>query len=154
LSLIDHTISHRLAPVCRVTNSGAQTITTATLTPITFDTEIFDPYGMHSTTSNTSRITVATPGYYMIEGLLSFNVSSGGRRVAYLKVNNATFIDANEPDVVADGTAAPALKVCTIYYMSSGNYVELIAYHTKGSDVSTVASGAHVVHLSAIWLAP
>jgi hypothetical protein len=50
---------------CRVYNSGNQTISNATWTDLTFDSELYDTDTMHDTSSNTNRITFTTAGVYV-----------------------------------------------------------------------------------------
>ena len=52
-------------PLCIVRSTANQSLANATDTAITFDTEHVDALGMHSTSSNTDRITVVTPGRYL-----------------------------------------------------------------------------------------
>lgn len=61
-----HTESARVS----VYNSANQSITTGSVTTLTWNSENFDPAGMHSTSVNTDRLTVAVPGTYRISGHL------------------------------------------------------------------------------------
>lgn len=49
---------------CKVYNSGTQTPTVTTWTPVTFDSEEWDTASYHSTSSNTSRIVAPSTGKY------------------------------------------------------------------------------------------
>ena len=56
---------------CRVYNSSDVSISTSTSTTISFPSETFDTNGFHSTSTNTSRITIPTgyAGYYRIDSV-------------------------------------------------------------------------------------
>src|SRR4051794_16526480 len=53
-------------PSCAVYNDAAQSIPDGALTALTFNTEHFDTDSIHSTSSNTSRLTCQTAGIYVI----------------------------------------------------------------------------------------
>lgn len=53
-------------PACLLSTSGAQTISNNTLTKVTWDIETYDTASMHSTSSDTSRITATVAGIYIV----------------------------------------------------------------------------------------
>lgn len=69
---------------CRVRNNAAISIPNNTTTALTFNTEAFDTDGMHSTVSNTGRITIATGGKYIIGYNLEFAGNVNGLREAFI----------------------------------------------------------------------
>ncbi len=75
----------------RVTHSAAQSISSDTATTLAFDTEsgqgLYDTGGYHDNTTNNSRLTVTTPGYYAFGAMISFDENAtGGRYLRVLKV--------------------------------------------------------------------
>src|SRR5690349_16628255 len=80
-----------LAPaLCRVRATAGQSIANNAFVSLNFDAEDVDTTGMHSTVSNTSRITAVYPGWYGAAGGHSF-VAAGGaatsRRMSQYAVN-------------------------------------------------------------------
>lgn len=59
-------------PQCSVRSTVAQAISTNTLTVLTANTEFYDTDAMHSTISNTSRITANTAGRYSAEACINW----------------------------------------------------------------------------------
>ena len=47
---------------------------------VTFDTERFDTDTIHSTSTNTSRLTINTGGKYLIGGAVTFTANATGQR--------------------------------------------------------------------------
>lgn len=123
----------------RVKNSGAQTLTTATVTALTFDTETIDTDGIHSTSSNTSRLTPTTPGQYRIAGCVGFASNATGFRSVGIRLNGTTFLAVHsQPAVNGDVTN---INVSTTYNLAVGDYIELTAYQNSGGNLDTVVLG-------------
>ncbi len=76
---------------CSLTKSAAQTISNATTVSITFDTEEFDTDAYHSTSSNTSRITIPSGkgGKYLFVMTANFAGNTTGQRLLMLYKNGA-----------------------------------------------------------------
>lgn len=116
-------------PVCRVTTSTVQTTssTAGTLTVIQFDTEAFDVYGMHSTTTNNSRITIPTGwgGYYLAFGRARINVGSA-QLVTQFAVNGNQVGSSADRSIGFGPSAQGAFgKVFDILQLNANDYVEL-----------------------------
>jgi hypothetical protein len=127
-------------PQVRVTNSGTQSIPNGTDTALTFDTETFDTDSMHSTVSNTSRLTCQTPGLYHITGGAEFSTNATGLRACVIKINGSTPIGFGTS--VPGSSVSSALNRLTanmIYRLSAGDYVEFMVHQTSGAALSTVA---------------
>lgn len=107
---------------CRVYKASGQSIGT-TLTVLTFDTESYDTDTYHDNTTNNSRITIPSTGYYRITGLVTTGANAiarcafrvdGTTQIAVVGVGNAGASTANGTVLVTD------------YYLTSGQYVELL----------------------------
>lgn len=137
-------------PSCRVTKASAQTLATGTNTAITFDTERYDTDSMHSTSSNTSRITFTTAGLYIVGGSVEFASSgTGSYRQLGVRLNGATFI--------AWALQAPAslvnkLTVATTYKFAAGDYIELLAEHNHGANLDISKVGNYSPEFYATWI--
>lgn len=123
----------------RVYNSSAIAISNATGTKLTFDSEIYDTDGIHSTSSNTGRLTCVTDGIYSIGGNIQWQGNNTGRRLFSIVLNNTTSI----ADVrVLSGAAGndPAQNISTQYSLVAGDYVELSVYQDSGGSLNILAS--------------
>ncbi len=137
-------------PACRAYRTTAQALTTGAATAIAFDAERYDTAAMHSTSVNTSRITIVTAGLYLLTGEVSFASNVTGVREMFLQVNGATrIVDANATAVNGDSTR---LGVSTVYKLAAADYVELIAYQTSGGNLNVDTIGNHSPEMSATWI--
>lgn len=132
---------------CRVNRSSVQSIPNSALTAIAFPNEDFDSGGMHSTGSNTSRITVPSGqgGVYYIGGFVVWGSNNTGQRFATILKNSVT-------QVAIDRRQALGASECTLAVMdtaNAGDYYELAVLQDSGGALD-VASG---VKFFAKWMA-
>lgn len=122
-------------PACRVSKTNI-TIPTGTLTTISFDAEAFDTDSMHSTVTNTSRITINTAAKYLIHATGTWAAGGTGYRMIMLR-KNGTDIDPSSR-MTTQATGAGDNASCSLVWADAyavGDYLELRAYHTQGADL-------------------
>lgn len=124
---------------CRVYNDAAITVSTATDTALTFNSERYDNGGLHSTSSNTSRITVGRAGKYLIIGNATYAANGTGVRYLSIRLNGATYI--GEMAILPSASNSLTLIVTTIYHLAASDYVELLAYQNSGGNLNIAATG-------------
>jgi hypothetical protein len=121
----------------KVFQTADQSMSNATFTAITFNSETFDTDGFHSTSVNTSRLTVPSgkAGYYLVSAQLAYNGNPTGQRQAEVTVNAsggfAKFIQLN-----AGSSYVPQPKGVTILNLAVGDYVELNGYQDSGGALT------------------
>jgi hypothetical protein len=115
----------------RLTKSGTQSLTNNTAAKITWDTETYDTDGFHSTSTNTSRITIPSgkAGYYSITatGAIAGN-ATGQRYFAFYKNGSLELIFARAAGYSAD----TALSGTAIFNLAETDYIELEAFQNSG----------------------
>lgn len=123
----------------RVYNAGSIAVATATLQYMTFDSEVRDDGGLHSTSSNTDRLTALVSGWYYAWGCLAFEANAAGYRVTTIRLNaGATSLSSHVfPAASGNATVAPVGTLC---YLAAGDYIRLGAYHTAGVTLNIEAS--------------
>lgn len=136
-------IARRLNPVlpqARVYNNAAISVANATLQALTFNSERFDSGGMHSTTGNTSRLTVPITGLYLIGATLGWDANATGYRGLHFRINGATYIATN---MTASVTAARPVfhATTTLYQLAASEYVEAVVEQGSGGALNVQASG-------------
>ena len=120
----------------RVNNSALQTISNNTLTVVTFDEERYDTDTIHSTSSNTGRLTATTAGKYVITAHAIFASNTTGRRFLSIRLNGTTSIAEAEWDTnQGDQTR---MNLATIYELSATDYVEMLVFQTSGGNLDVV----------------
>ena len=119
---------------------------------ITFNSERFDTDGMHSTSTNTSRLTIVTQGLYAFWGTAGFAASATGYRQLGIRVDGSTFIAVN--GVPNNGSGAGVLlSVAGAYYLNAGQYVELCAWQNSGGTLSIASGAAYTPEFTAARMA-
>lgn len=128
----------------RLSRSGNQTINTGSgaLTTLLFDTETFDSNTLHSTSSNTGRITIAVAGLYRLYAFIRWIASNTtGITEVTIRVNGTTVIDFDDQPSVTSVNRTQHLY--TEYRLAVGDYVEVAVYQTTGGDQAVSSTGTH-----------
>jgi len=120
------------AVLCRM--SGNQTISNTTWTLLNFDEETFDTDGMHDNSTNNSRLTAQSAGYYWIYSLVSWSSAGTGGRTARILYNGSDVISnfTNDANASRDMTQRNGV----LYYLAVNDYVEMQVYQNSGSSTS------------------
>lgn len=136
---------------CWVYNSANISVATSgTPQALTFNSEQYDSNGMHSTVSNTSRITIQKDGYYNFYGHAAWAGNATGYRELKVVKNGTTDIWIVRQDgqgastVVHQGIAVPPFSSTT------GDYYELYATQTSGGALNALTSGVYGIAFAAM----
>jgi hypothetical protein len=136
---------------CRIYNSAAIGIVSATPTALTFDSERYDRQGCHSTTVNTSHLTFPTGwgGLWDIGGCVDWASNATGYRQVYIRLNGTTVLAMVTYPVVA--AIQCDMNVSTTYAVAANDYVELVVTQTSGAGLNIVASPSQSPEFWATW---
>jgi hypothetical protein len=121
-------------PGCSVFDSGTQSIADLTQTAMLADSENFDNDAMHSTVTNTSRITCQTAGRYLLTANVSFVANATGRREVRFRVNGSTII--NGILYTSHGTDIWRGSVCRTVVLNATDYVECMVHQNSGAALT------------------
>lgn len=126
-----------------VNNSANQNIPSAETTVLTFNTESYDTDTMHSTVSNTGRLTATTAGKYHIGSVVTiFNDGTGGFVDFDIRLNGGPVIARQTYRMVEASNDYIGVQIHTDYNMAANDYVEVTAYQGSGGTKRTnVGSG-------------
>lgn len=128
---------------CSLYQSAAQSIPASTYTAVTFDSETFDTDAFHSTSSNTSRITIPTgkAGKYMFTRQINWAGAIGaGSFVAFkLYKNGADWASYGGYAMTSNGQMANATAV--IADAAEGDYFEMYVYQNTAGSANTSSGG-------------
>ncbi len=127
------------AIAARAYNSVNLSINNATPTALTFDSERFDTDGIHSTASNTGRLTCVTAGKYVITGHVQFDNNATGFRTISIRLNAGATIIAAQASNAVNGDSTN-LSITVIYDLATNDYVQLYVYQNSGVALNVVAS--------------
>lgn len=137
-------------PFCKLTNSAVQSVANNSVTTaLTWNTEVEDTHGWHSTSSNTSRITPNVAGWVELRSIIHFAGNVNGRRAAVAKLNGGT---ANYGEIKAATSASGVSTIIVAEYEVNGStdYLEVFGFQDSGGAINT----ADIVntYFSVTWL--
>lgn len=137
----------------RAYNSAAISVANATLITLTLNSERWDSDTIHSTSTNTSRLTCNTAGKYLITANVAYDINATGYRVTRILLNGVTEIarDMRMPVTASDYTAC---IVTTIQDLTVTDYIEVQAYQTSGGALNVQSVGNYSPELSMVWEGP
>jgi hypothetical protein len=139
-------------PLCRMRQTVAQSLTSGADTAITFDTEDVDYDNGHSTTTNTSRYTAGTAGWYAAYGIVAFAANATGDRVVQLRINGTTLVPGRAHTLTNTvASAVYANSASWLVFLNAGDYVELIGTQISGGALNTSVASSAVSVLAVEW---
>ena len=117
-------------PACKVYKTGGASITDNTV--ITWDLERFDTDTMHSTVTNTGRITINTAGIYLVSFVYLVNFSGTiTKEQPQIRKNGGS----NAYNIkYGSGVTNTAHSMHTILNLAATDYVEALITFTGGSS--------------------
>jgi hypothetical protein len=129
------TIDERGVPAAKVYGSAHTAVPTGTAPVLSFDSESLDTDGMHDPTTNNSRITIKTPGLYLIGGTINWpNNTNGQREIVILK--NGAAIAASDMNA---GGNINWQQVSVVAMLAAGDYLEFMVFQNSGASLTPTA---------------
>lgn len=117
-------------PYCELTRTASQTITHDAATKVTWDSEVADTDGMHSTSSNTSRITIQRAGIYLVSAYIRWENNPYSNVRVEVFINNSATLTA-EKHTNMSGTETPRVQVAGVAKLAAGDYLEVEVQHVN-----------------------
>jgi hypothetical protein len=120
---------------CSIFNTST-TINNATDTLLTFDSELFDTNGFHSTSVNTGRITIPTgyAGKYLVTFAVRYISNSTGLRAMNIYKNNVSIVEAM--DLPGNSVTTSYLFRSVILTLAEADYLTFYTYQNSGSSMT------------------
>jgi hypothetical protein len=142
-------------PTCELRQTVAQSIANGgSGTAVNLDTEDIDNDGMHSTVTNTSRVTAQTAGRYQFGGGVVYAANATNRRICWWALNG-TAVTGSEAttagSAVAGGSTGPAARTKSVF-LNVGDYVELVAFQDSGGVLNTAVATFEMPSVFARWI--
>tara|TARA_R110002020_G_scaffold152949_3_gene332036 strand:- start:393 stop:1040 length:648 start_codon:yes stop_codon:yes gene_type:complete len=119
---------------CSVVRTANQTISNTTWTLVAFTSETFDTDTMHDNTTNNSRITAKTAGYYWITSQVAWDSNATGGRTSRIREGGDTVISNWTDD--ANGNRDIVQTNGVLWHLAVDEYVEVQVYQNSGGDRS------------------
>lgn len=145
---ISGTLTLSALPHCILRNAATQSIGDGAWTGMSFDTEDEDVGAMHSTASNSSRVTITSTGIYRLTATVYFNANSSGLRGLRFAKNDVTllptaaFAQGISVNGVGNGMCISALH----RFSTSGDWVTAQAFQNSGGNLNiSDSTAAHLM---------
>lgn len=122
-------------PACSVFHSAAVGTTNATILNLLANSENFDNNAMHSTVSNTDRITAQTAGRYLFFCTVTFAANATGARLVQFQKNGVTAFNMAHSAPTPSGRDTDLSGVRAID-MAVGDYVVVQARQDSGGALN------------------
>ena len=123
------------------------------VTTITFNNETFDTDGFHSTTTNTSRITIPSgkAGYYRVTAHLFMQAPTNETSEYQLRINKNGTLSSYLVWGPGDDAADTGTSINDVFNLAVGDYVEMAVYQNSGST-RTVTGSEIRTHFEATFI--
>jgi hypothetical protein len=157
-SLTVEATTHLQQPGCRLYHSADQSIPNDSPTIVAFDSEQWDRGDLHSTVTNNSRITINQTGKWAIGGNVVYAANNNGRRMMLLQIDGTTYSAAQGSAPFTSGggvgtvTSNYPISIADQIDLTSGQYVELVAYQTSGGSLNVLNHGTTSPAFWAIYM--
>lgn len=123
-------------PRCDLYQTTNLTITNQVITAVTWNSERYDTHSLHSTSSNTSRVTVPAgwAGVWLFTASVELSAGGAFDIILYLRKNGAN------TDIFARQTGANetfhSLTVAGMINLAVGDYVEVAVWQNVGGNAT------------------
>lgn len=125
--------------------TAPQSVADNTATALTANDENRDTDAMHSTVTNTSRVTANTAGLYTVNVAVLFAANATGRRAVDLRVNGTTTLNIDGRMTVTTGNSM-AVTGQRLLALEVGDYVECMVLQTSGGALNVTLNELGAVY--------
>jgi hypothetical protein len=146
-------------PAAKVTATAGQTIPNNQFRTLNFNSERYDTAGMHSLTSNNSRLTAPVTGIYAITVNIRWDDSGfGDRQLTLVKSGGPTPGTIGLAREAKNGSGppqdAPYQNISTVARLTAGEFVEASVVQGSGFNLALRKEVEMSPEFSMTWLAP
>jgi len=136
---------------CSLYKSANASITNATDTTVTFNSENYDTDGFHDTATNAERITIPAGkgGKYLITAKITYASNTTGIRGIYLYKNAAVFLTYNSGNLQVSGECNVLLSY--VVSLNATDYVYFQTYQNSGGALN-LNGGSELTTFQASYL--
>lgn len=142
---------------CSAFNSAGLALTTAVLTNVTFDSEVFDVGGMHDFSTFPGRLTVPTggDGLYLVTAIAPFASNAVGQRQLRITKNGANVNETLPYAIQPAGIVGTFLTLEHTLFINAiaGDYFGMDVYQDSGGNLNVGDGGTSRTQLTAMKVA-
>ena len=131
-------------------SSGEVTIASGVVTKLPLVAESWDVGGMHSITSNTSRLIAPVDGIYQVSATISWRASSAGtQRYVTFRKPAGSDLALSQVSPVKSASNFTTQVVSAHVKLAAGEYIEPYVYQDTGASLNVVVGS----HVEMAWIA-
>jgi len=125
---------------CVLYKTANQSLSSGTVTMVTWGEEVVDTDGFHSLVSNDQRITIPSgkAGKYLISVMVTYGSNATGFRQLGVRVNGTGLAALYETSALSGTETTQTFTM--IYPLAVGEYIEARAYQNSGGNLNITAS--------------
>ena len=131
----------------RVYNSGNITIPNTTNVTLTFDSETYDTDSIHSTVSNTERLTCKTAGKYIVLVCILWVANATGSRIVRLRLNDTSYISYDTKGGLS-ASLNTGMTTSALLYLEVNDFVTVYVNQDSGGELDILASDYYSLFFS------
>lgn len=120
-------------------NSAVQSIPNNTPTALTFDSEVFDHGGIHSTTTNASRITIPTGGAGVWAFVAQATFAANATGIRYVQLVAGGLLTLAATQINAGAAVVLSLNASVITTCVDGDFFEVFVLQNSGGALNVTA---------------
>ena len=115
-----------------VSTNASQTISNATWTAVTWNSERFDTDGFHDNATNNSRMTVPSgkAGKYSVSAIIAWDNNATGSRYVLVRKNGADYAVT----LITPSASEPSGTLSFIINLAVSDYIEVFVYQNSGAN--------------------
>jgi hypothetical protein len=145
-----------MVPACNLTSAQNKTVGPGATVTLTWDTEKFDPTGMHDLSTQTDRLTIKEPGIYLVYAMVFWKQMSGqninGTFNFSIYRNRNGSIDQIARDTVYIGASQGVQSCMKLIDCDTGDYLYVQVTNNSTATVDVDASQPYSPYFGAIKL--
>lgn len=141
-------------PVVELQQTVAQSIPNSAFTAITWNSEQVNNDGMHSTSTNPSRITAVTTGRYLIASTVAYSSNTTGRRLTGYFINGSQLAGGQYEigTLIGGGNDTPITARTRQIFLNVNDYVEVQTLQTSGGALNTGVDANNQSDVTCRWV--
>jgi len=137
-------------PSVAVSNSASVLTTNSTFTFMNANTELWDTDSMHSTVTNTSRLTATTAGRYQLTVTMRFGINATGSRVIGYRVNGGGSNIQLMTGLNTGVSVEMVLSGSDMLVMAATDYIETFSWQNSGGDLDAILQRASLTLVTVV----
>ena len=136
VSRTDNVVTAAPVNAARVYNNADISIPSATYVTLTYNSEYYDVGGLHSTSSNTGRMTAPVAGKYLIISQIAWAANANGIRYQKIVKNGVSTNVLAETQLPVPGSNEQYVQIMTEVNLNAGDYVEVWVWQNSGGNLA------------------